>query len=170
MSSATKFRLMATELNTRTVSCQHKTSSVLDNISSDNSDRLIPPVRRTSIKEVLTRRMREAGVAGAAEIARRAKAKGRLISETAIKSVLQGATKDPQLSTLDAIAAGLDVSPLRFVADILGIDPDDPALKSDEFRLAWELYTDLAPYQKPKAAPHIAGLLVQLRHIKNLPK
>lgn len=168
--SATKFRLMATENNPANRNCQQQILSHDDNLTSDNSDRLDLPVRRTTIKEVLARRMREAGVSGAADLARRAKAKGRPISETAIKAVLQGATKDPQLSTLDALAAGMDASLLRFVAEIVGIDPDDPALKADEFRLAWELYKDLTPSQQPRAAPHIQGLLVQLRHIKNQPK
>lgn len=127
-------------------------------------------MRRMAIKEVLARRMREAGVPSAPELSRRAKAKGKNISDTAIKTILQGGTTDPQLSTLEAISAGLEVSPLRFMADVLGIDADDPALKSDEFRLAWEIYKDLTPSQQPKAAPHVQGLIIQLKYIKNQPK
>lgn len=124
-------------------------------------------MRRVPVKDVVARRMKDAGVPSAAELARRAAAKNRQISETAIKAILrQGGTEDPQVSTVDAIAAGLDMSPVRLFAEILGINPDDPALKADDFRVLWETFRDLSPAQQQRAIPHVTGLLVVFRHIK----
>lgn len=165
-----KFSRMATALS---LSPENKSSYILsydDEMSSDNSGRLLTPMPRVPIRDVLLRRMREAGGINVPELARRAAARRRPISETAIKSILQGKTGDPQVSTLEAVAVGLDLSPLRFIAEVLGINPDDPALKAEDFRLAHELYKDLTPTQQQKASHHIAGLLVNLKYIKNLPK
>lgn len=162
-----KFSRMATALSPNT---ENKSSYILshnDEIVSANSDKLRPPMRKPPIKEILNRRMKEAGVPSAAELSRRAKAKNRPISETGVKAILQGGTKDPQVFTVDAVAAGLDISPLRLFAEILGIDPDDPSLKADDWRVLWETYRDLTPSQQQKANPHVGGLLTIMRNIRN---
>jgi hypothetical protein len=114
--------------------------------------------------------MKEAGIPSAAELARRATARNRPISETGIKSILQGNTTDPQVSTVAAICAALDISPLRFVAEIWGIDPDDPGLKADDFRVLWEAYKDLPPAQQPKALSRVADLLLIMKSLKTQPR
>lgn len=164
-----KFSRMATALSLNT---ENKSSYILsqaDEIQPSISDRLFPPMKKVPIKEVLLRRMDEAGV-NTPGLAARSKAKRVPVSETAIKSIRQGHTRDPQLSTVEGITAGLEISTLRFIAEVLGIDPDDPVLKGEDFRLAWEVYKDMSPSQQQQAKPFVSGLVVQLKHIKNQPK
>ena len=137
---------------------------------SDDSGRLSEPMRKVPINEILSRRMKEAGVPTAAELSRRTAAKRKPLSETAIKAILKrdGGTKDPGIFTVDSLAEGLEISTLRLSAEILAIDPDDPALRNEDLRMVGEIIKDLTPAQLAAAKPHIAGLLVLLKNIKNL--
>lgn len=164
----TKFRLMATEINSATPLCQHQTLSNDDNFQSQGSAKLAPMVRRkVSVRDILARKMREAGGITPPEISRRAAEKGYVVSPTAIKEMLrEGGTENPGLFTLEAIAVGLNLSPVQFVAELLGDRTEDSNFKAGKFAVNADLYKGMTPTQKQKADPLIDGLTWQLQHIK----
>lgn len=165
---ASKFRLMETENNCRTESCQEQNLSNEGQIQSRDSARLPPPMpRRLTAKDVLARKMREAGGITPPEISRRAAAKGYSVSPTAIKEILKGNTTNPGLVTLEAVAAGMDLSPIEFIAEMLGDRTEDVNFKASRFAVAAELFKLLTPTQQLKADPHIEGLLFQLQRIRS---
>lgn len=100
------------------------------------------------------------------EICRRAEAKGYSISVTGVKFILSGTTKNPQIFTLEAIAIGMDIPPVAFIAEILGDRSEDPGFKGSQFGLLFEVFKEIPQSQRYKADPHVDGLLLQLRHIK----
>jgi len=166
---ATGFRLMATENSRSNRICQQKTLSDGDNFQSQDSVRLGRMVRRkVSVRDVLARKMREAGGITPPEISRRAAEKGYLVSPTAIKEMLrEGGTENPGLFTLEAVALGLNVSPMQLAAELLGDRTDDPNFKSGKFAVAAEMFKGMTAAQKQRAEPLIDGLTWQLQHIKN---
>lgn len=165
---ASKFRLMETENNGKAESCQEQNLSNEGQIPSQDSARLSPSMpRRLTVKDVLARKMREAGGITPPEISRRATAKGYSVSATAIKTILQGSTSNPGLITLEAIAAGLDLSPTEFIAEMLGDRTEEANFKASRFAVAAELFKLLTPTQQQKADPHIEGLLFQLQRIRS---
>src|SRR5678815_5451319 len=94
---ATGFRLMATENNRKHAAVSTQILSNDDNFQSQDSGRLGRMVRRkVSVRDVLARKMREAGGITPPEISRRAAEKGYLVSPTAIKEMLrEGGTENP---------------------------------------------------------------------------
>lgn len=160
-----KFRLMAAENNSTTPSCQQQNQPIKGQIQPHDSDMLSETMRRNdSVKEVLARKMREAGEITPPEVSRQSKAK---VSPTAIKEILRGRTKNPGLYTLVDIGEALNLSPLQFIAEILGDRTDDPNFKAGQFSALADLYKGMTPAQRQKADVFIGGLLLQLRHIKN---
>lgn len=137
-----------------------------DNTLSPCSDNLPHAMRRRPhVKEVLVRKIKESGIL-VPDICRRAEAKGYSVSVSAIKFILNGSTKNPQIYTLEAIAVGLDVSPLSFIAEVLGIRADDPNLLAGQFAVLQDVYKEIPLSQRPKADAFIDGLMLQLKHIK----
>lgn len=136
-------------------------------IQSDGSDMLAASMRRRSpIKEILARKMREADVSPY-DIVRNAAGKGVKIGRTSITEILNGNTQNPGIFTLEPIALGLHLSPEQFMAEILGSRADDPNFKGSQFAMLYEIYKGMTPTQRAKAEPHVDGLLLQLSHIKN---
>lgn len=163
-----KFRRMTTENSSEQEICQQQILSTGKQIPSRYSARLSPPMpRRPSIRDVLARKMRDKGGITTAELCRRARAKGYSVSTTAINEMLRGKTTNPGIVTLDAAAAGLDLSTVEFVAEILGDKTEDANFKMGRFGAAAELFKSLTPTQQLKAEPFIDGLLLQMQHIKN---
>ncbi|MEK6280278.1 MAG: hypothetical protein AABN95_07960 [Acidobacteriota bacterium] len=121
------------------------------------------------MKDVLNRRMKQTGRNPPA-IERRAAEKGARVTESAIKQVLTGNTVAPSVFTCEAMALGMDIPPLEFIAEILGIRSDDSTLAASKFANPVEIYKELTPSQKQKADVFIDGLVLQLQHIKNQPK
>lgn len=126
--------------------------------------------RRPPVKEVISRRMKQIGRDSPVAVARRAAERGAHLHQSTLKQILGGSTKSPTLSTCEAIALGLDLPPLQFIAELLGDRTDDPAVKASKFTNIADIYRDLTPSQKLKADAFIDGLLVQLHHIRNLSK
>ncbi len=166
--SATKFRLMETENKSSRDFCQQEILSNVGDIQSRERGSLDQPMRRKlPVKDVLARKMREAGGITPPELSRRAAEKGYQVSPTAIKEILRGATQNPGYLTLEAIALGLNLSPVHFIADMLGSGTDDPNFKAGKLAVAHELYKGMTNGQRVKAEPLMDGLIWQLQHIKN---
>lgn len=164
----TKFRLMATEISAETPPCQQQKLSTVDKMQSPSSDKIPPMVRRkVSVKDILARKMRAAGGITPPGISRRAAEKGYAVSPTAIKEMLrEGGTENPGLFTLEAIAVGLNLSPVQFVAEMLGDRTEDSNFKAGKFAVNADLYKGMTPTQQQRADPLIDGLTWQLQHIK----
>lgn len=122
--------------------------------------------REEAVKEVLTRKMREVQGLNAPELSRRSQGK-HPVSPTAIKEILRGNTKNPGLWTVVDLATALNLSPLQFIAEVIGDKSDDPNLKAGQFASLADLYKGMTSAQRQKADVFIGGLLLQLRHIKN---
>ncbi len=130
-------------------------------------DRLPHDMRkRQPVKEILNQRMKQVG-RNTPAVARRAAEKGFKLSESSLKMMLTGATQNPGLFTVESVAQGMDLSTLQFVAELLGVRSDDPALQAGRFGTVAELYKELTPSQRQKADPFVDGLQLQLQHIKN---
>ena len=141
-----------------------------DRILSDYSATLYGAMRRrASAKEVIVKRIKESGLK-VPEICRRAKARNHPISVTAVKWILNGSTKNPGVYTIEAIAIGLDITPLVLMAEILGDRSEDPNLRVGNFAVLVDIYKELTGSQKTKADAFVDGLLLQLKHIKSQTK
>lgn len=116
------------------------------------------------ISDVLARKMREAGGITPPELSRQSKNE---VSPTAIKEILRGNTQNPGIFTLVEIAKALHISPLQFLAEIVGDRTDDPKYKAGQFPALDDIYRGMTPAQRQKADVHLDGLLLQFRHIKN---
>lgn len=137
-----------------------------DNTLSPPSDTLLRAMRRRPhVKEVLAKRIKESGLS-VPDICRRAETKGYPVSVSAIKFILNGATKNPSIFTLEAIAIGMDIPPLSFIAEVLGIRGDDPNLLAGKFAVLLDVYKEIPASQRSKADAFIDGLMLQLKHIK----
>jgi transcriptional regulator with XRE-family HTH domain len=111
--------------------------------------------------------MKEAGGITVPEIVRRAAAKGYDISPNTINYILRGATKNPGIFTIEAIAVALEKAPEQLTAEFLGFRSDDPSFKSSQFAMLDSVYKSMAPSQKPKADPHVEALMLVFQHIKS---
>jgi len=138
-----------------------------DKILSMASGRLGDTMRRRlPVKEVLARKLKETST-NPEEVARRATDKGYKIAASTIKQILNGSTKNPQVFSLEAIAVGMGVSPLAFIAEILGDKSEELNFKGSQFAVLLEAYKEIPLAHRPKADPFVDGFLLQLRHIKS---
>jgi hypothetical protein len=139
----------------------------IGNLSHGEFDRVSTPMNRRPLpKDVLTRNLKEAGGISVPELVRRAAAKGQSIAINTINAIINGATTDPRLFTIEAIAAGLDKAPEQLAAEFLGIRAEDSNFKGSQFAILHDIYKGLTPEQKRKAEIHIEGLLTNLQHVK----
>lgn len=164
--SLAKFRRMETENSSEHNPVSTQISSIKGQIQPNDSDMLSALMRRAdALREVLTRKLKEAGGITPAELSRQTKGD---VSPTAIKEILRGNTKNPGMFTVVDIAEkGLGLSALAFIAEVLGDKTDDPNFKAGQFATLAELYKGMTSAQRQKADVFIGGLLLQFRHIKN---
>lgn len=143
----------------------------VDNILLIVSDRLRPMRRRQQPRDVLGKRMKQAG-ASPPSIMRRAAEKGTqvTVSDSTVKAILRGEAPNAGFFTWEAIFQGMDVPPLQGFAELIGEDSADPQLASGQFGVLQEIYRELPPAKRAKADVFIEGLLFQLQRIKDQPK
>lgn len=162
---ASKFRLIAAENSPSATRCQQQILSQEGEIQPGDSDRLATLMRRTdSVSEVLARKLKDAGGITPPELARQSKNK---VSPTAIKEILRGNTKNPGIFTLVEIAEALNLSPVQFLAEIIGDRTDEAKYKAGQFPALDDIYRGMTQAQRQKADVFLDGLLLQFRHIKN---
>lgn len=127
--------------------------------------------RRQQPRDVLSRRMKQAGLTPPA-IARRAAEKGTQVgvSDSTVKAILRGEATNAGFFTWEAIFQGMDIPPLQGFAELIGEDSADPQLSSGQFGVLQDLYKELPPAKRAKADVFIEGLLFQLQRIKDQPK
>lgn len=136
-------------------------------IPSNDSDSLCASMRRRQpIKDILSRRMKEAGVSPP-DMVRRALERGGEIGKTSINDMLNGTTRNPGIFTVGAAALGMNLPPSLLAAEILGDLTDDPNFKGSQLAIAYEIYRSMTPTQRKMADPHIEALLFLFQRIKD---
>ena len=136
-------------------------------ILPNDSDMLPPAMRRRQpVKDILNQRMKQSG-RNTPAVARRATEKGAKLSESTLKMILNGNTTNPGVFTLSAIAQGMDIPSLHFIAEVLGESLDDPALRSGRLAPAVELYKEMTPSQRQRAEHLLDTLVREFQYIKN---